>query len=397
MSVPFVASAAQSDDVVARIEALEKENAAIRKENAALREKRTLRQQNTELKSQFASQARTISPPSSTKRSDPFGAYAADLPAAYKAPIRAEPGQLRLWAEGGAIWSGGDPINSFFFRTAITPTASPPLQDIPGSFAIRPHVGWEAASGFDYRFAGSPWHVSGQFRYGEATRSVSAAFSGTEVLPGAPPVTAAFSDAPRSDLKETHWLADMALGRDIIGNGPDAMQFKFGVRVAELRSTANASNPRTVGQLGAPVPFFTDVENVVQESKFLGAGPRIGIDGSAPVGMGWTFDYLGDVAALFGTQRLQRTSSFADAAILGTPETVPSVIEAAQKFGAVFNADVQVGVSYWMAQNMKITASYRLDAFFNVLSTLDAKNDPTRLQRIDRYTHGPRLAVTAQF
>src|SRR3982074_235654 len=82
-SAANVAHAAQNDDVLARIEALEKENAAIRKENAALRENKTLRQQNTGLKSLPASEARTVTPPSPTKRSDPFGAYAADLPVAY--------------------------------------------------------------------------------------------------------------------------------------------------------------------------------------------------------------------------------------------------------------------------------------------------------------------------
>ena len=76
---------------------------------------------------------------------------------------------------------------------------------------------------------------------------------------------------------------------------------------------------------------------------------------------------------------------------------IPLVVDAVEKFGTVFNSDIQLGISYWVSQNMKISASYRLDAYFNVFYTLDAKNDATRLQRIDRYTHGPRLAVTAQF
>lgn len=46
---------------------------------------------------------------------------------------------------------------------------------------------------------------------------------------------------------------------------------------------------------------------------------------------------------------------------------------------------------------MKISASYRFDAYFNVLNTLDVKNDPNKLQTINRYIHGPRLAVAAQF
>jgi hypothetical protein len=174
------------------------------------------------------------------------------------------------------------------------------------------------------------------------------------------------------------------------------MQFKFGVRAAELRGVTAASNLRSEVIPGQGV-VLSDIENVLQESRFLGAGPRFGIEGSAPIGMGWTFDYLGDIAALFGTQKFQRTSSFDNVIVIGSPILVPSVIDAAQKFSTVFNSDIQVGVSYWINQNLKISASYRLDAFFNVLAALDTKNDPARLQTIDRYIHGPRLAVTAQF
>jgi len=387
------ALSAQSDDVLARIEALERENAAIRKENAALRENKSLTHQNTAQKSKSGPPS-AVATSDPAHRPDPFGAYAADLPLAYKGPVRAEAGQLRLWAEGGAIWSGGDPIYSFFNRTALSSVA-PVFANIPGSFALTPKPGWEAATGFDYRLAASPWHVSGQLRYGEARQSASAAFSDSITIPNTPPTTFISSDSPRADHKEVHWLADLALGRDIIGNGPYAMQFKFGVRTAEWRGTTISSNPRSV--VAPAGVFISDVENVLQQSKFLGAGPRFGIDGSAPIGMGWTFDYLGDVAALFGTQKFQRTSSSDNAVLINNPVVVPSVIDAAQRFGTVFNSDIQVGVSYWMSQNLKISFSYRLDAFFNVLSTLDVKNDPTRLQTIDRYIHGPRLAVTGQF
>jgi Legionella pneumophila major outer membrane protein precursor len=286
------------------------------------------------------------------------------------------------------IWSGGDPVDSFYNRSVG-------LATIPGFFPLTPKLGWEAATGFDYRFAGSPWHVSGQLRIGEARASASALIAQNFIVGG---VGGAFnSDSPRADQKETHWLADMALGRDVIGSGPDAMQFKFGVRVAELRSVTNATNPRFASFAGATA---SHVENAPQDNRFLGAGPRIGLDGSVPMGSGWTFDYLGDVAALFGTQKFQRVTSL-DNFVTNVPNTalvgVPRVVDAVEKFGTVFNSDIQLGVSYWVSQNMKISASYRLDAYFNVFAALDAQNDATRLQRIDRYTHGPRLAVSAQF
>jgi hypothetical protein len=384
----FSSIAAWADDadaVLARVKSLEKELAAVKKENETLRQIKQLREENTKLaKLQPAENVRHAEPVR-----NPQDAYAADMPGYYKAaPAPQERGLLKLWVEGGAIWSGGDPIDSFYTQTVG-------LANVPGFFALTPKPGWEAATGFDYRFAVSPWHVSGQLRYGEARASASALITQNFIQPGG--TTIITSDSPRADQRETHWLADMALGRDVIGSGPDAMQFKFGVRVAELRSVINATNPRFASFVGITV---SDVENAPQDNRFLGAGPRIGLDGSVPMGSGWTFDYLGDVAALFGTQKFQRVTSI-DNFVTNLPGGVPAgptrVVDAVEKFGTVFNSDIQLGISYWVSQNMKISASYRLDAFFNVFAALDAQNDATRLQRIDRYIHGPRLAVTAQF
>jgi hypothetical protein len=68
-----------------------------------------------------------------------------------------------------------------------------------------------------------------------------------------------------------------------------------------------------------------------------------------------------------------------------------------QRLSTVFNANLQVGVSYWMSPNLKLSASYRLDAWFNVLTGLSAANDPTKLQTMDRDVHGPRVGVSAVF
>lgn len=65
-----------------------------------------------------------------------------------------------------------------------------------------------------------------------------------------------------------------------------------------------------------------------------------------------------------------------------------------QRFAAVFNTDLQLGVSYWFNPNVRISASYRLDAYFNAFN---ATLDPNTRDTISRYIHGPRLRVTAQF
>ena len=115
-----------------------------------------------------------------------------DLPVSYKAPPPIEPGRFTVRVEK-AIWTGGDPVYQAFslidfttvgFAGGNTDSGSQGLGinsgSIPGIFDLNPKIGWEAATGFDYKFANSPWHVSGQFRYGEGGKtSGAAASSGT--------------------------------------------------------------------------------------------------------------------------------------------------------------------------------------------------------------------------
>src|ERR1700726_1171859 len=139
------AFAGQNEDLVARLNAAEKENAAIRRSNMELAAPK---------------------PVSVTDRmADFFGSYAADLPVAYKARPPEEPGRFTAWVEGGAIWTGGDSVFDAFSLTDFTTLRT---ESVPGIFDLNPKIGWEAATGFDYNFAGSPWHVSGQFRYGQS-------------------------------------------------------------------------------------------------------------------------------------------------------------------------------------------------------------------------------------
>ena len=391
-----------ADETLARVQALEKEIAAIKKENEALRRVKELREQNATLAKQTATKNNRLPTALLPTRQEPREAYAADLPIYAKVAAPVERGQFRVWGEGGAIWSGGDPIDSFYTRSTVSFVSGVTTE--LASFPLLPKVGWEAATGFDYRFAGSPWHVSGQFRFGEGRTSVTSASSSSESVSagGGPPTTVTVTDAESVAHKETHWIADLALGRDVIGSGADAMQFKFGTRIAELRATTNSREPVSESLIGSGNDFFIgSATNVSQQLKFLGAGPRFGVEGSVPMARMWSFDYQGDVAALFGTQNFYSRTTFDNPVVIPIPmtpfATSPPVVNTAQKFATVLNADIQVGVSYWFSQNMKATLSYRLDAFFNAFTGLDAQNDPKNLVQINRYYHGPRLALSGQF
>jgi hypothetical protein len=424
------AFAGQTDDVAARLAVLEKENAAIRKENAALRENKVLRARNASLKwaapAPQPSASISAKPATGTKPSV-FEAMAADLPVAYKAPPPESPGQFRVWAEGGAIWSGGDPVSQDFNLIDFTGIGGLAglgggigFGTIPRHFDLTPKVGWEAATGFDYRIAGSPWHVSGQFRYGEGGKtSGSASTSGVidpallALLGGGGGVVGVFggSENVSASYKETHWLADLALGRDVIGNGRDALQLKGGFRVAEFVTTTNTvDSVNNFANLAAPAVILPGIPAISAYSistsavtnarnNFLGAGPLIGIQGSVPFAGNWAFDYLGDAAVLFGTQNSTSTTTTTTAfspailAVLGGGGGGAFTTNA-QRFATVFSADIQVGISYWVTQNLKVGASYRLDALINVQN----QQDPAVANLLpDRYTHGPRLTVTGQF
>jgi hypothetical protein len=455
-----VALAGQTEEIIARLDALEKENAAIRRENAALSENKSLRERNVALKSTLAKPQPGVQPvPPSAVQSQPearsapepsrvaaekpasvsermagiFDAYAADLPLAYKAPMEA-PGQLRIWGEGGAIMTGGDPVNQTYALTDFSSLFSGFLGGvgglvgngtIPGTFNLTPKIGWEGATGFDYRFAGSPWHVSGQFRYGEGGKTSGTASSTGSIDPtllallvgaGGGVMAGVITGAGGSETistgyKETHWLADIAVGRDVAGNGANALQVKGGLRIAELvatTSTTDKSNqffnfPPTA-LFGGAGPVISSIglnRSVVtnQRNAFLGAGPRVGIEGSVPFAGKWSLDYLGDAAILFGTQKSlnsQTTTASITPAFLNGLFGGGGVVNSSltERFGTVFNGDIQVGISYWVTENVKVSGSYRLDAFINVQN-----QDATAVTNLmpDRYTHGPRVAVTGQF
>jgi hypothetical protein len=404
--VQISAWADSADDALARVRTLEREIAAIKQENEALRRVNKLRGENAALVKQTAGNNAGMAVVPASTGSNPREAYAADMPIVAKAAAPIEPGRMRVWAEGGANWSGGDPIDNFYTRSTVSFVSG--ITTGLASFPLLPKVGWEAATGFDYRFAGSPWHVSGQFRYGEGRTRVTSASSSSDSLSagGGPLSTIMVTDAESVAHKETHWMADLALGRDVIGSGADAMQFKFGMRIAELHATTNSreSVSETGINIGAPPNnnfFIAGDTNFSQELKFLGAGPRFGVEGSVPMARGWSFDYQGDVAALLGTQNFYTRTTFDNNVFIPMPIVMfplaPPVVNTAQKFATVLNADIQVGVSYWFSQNMKASLSYRLDAFFNAFTGLDAQNDPKNLAQINRYIHGPRLAVSAQF
>jgi opacity protein-like surface antigen len=318
-------------------------------------------------------------------------------------------GQWSSWSEAGLT---GHP--------ALDPAIGlPPLGPVAN---VDPGSGWEGALGFDYHLgqcgaatapllvkAGppcwlSPYHVSGQFRYGQ-NNGGSDPFSLTGV--NVPFLTTSGTSAPGvvnatgsgTLNSESHWLVDLGVGRDF-GLGSGNVQTTLGVRVAEITSTGSGAASVQACLSGEPPgPFCTTPASggfsFQSRSQFLGVGPRLGINGSQPLAGSWAFDYLGGVAVLFGDRSLNATQTVS-ATLTISPFTALTSITALNSSSTVgvLNLDAQAGISYWLTQNFKLTASYRFDGYWGAMTIIEPNGAPGQQ---DRFYYGPMLRGTILF
>jgi hypothetical protein len=277
------------------------------------------------------------------------------------------------WVEGGAFNTGGG--------------------GGVGVPAFKPNWGGEGAVGFDWQ-AQPLWHVLGQFRYGSASKTKPLNFSNASA--GGTTV----SVSGTQNLREDHWLVDFGIGRDFgLGNG--SAMWTLGVRVADLRSklTANANfTAKTFTPSGA-----ASVSNVTkgtfsaqEKASFVGAGPRFGVQGDIPLGGQWSIDWLAGAAVLFGERNFQVTATTTAGGV-----TIP-IAGTDSNSAAIFNADAEAGLSYWINPNLKITASYRFDDYFKALKTLQSaqlvgSTLVLTTSNVDRSYSGPMLRLTSKF
>jgi Legionella pneumophila major outer membrane protein precursor len=240
-------------------------------------------------------------------------ARAADVPVfKAKGPER---GLFRWTLEAGAFWTGGDPIpfntGDIFGRGIGIGFPFILLPDIIGGGEdpnVRPKVGWDVAIGFDYRFPGTPWHINGQFSYGEAKGSKDVASSFSLIQPP-PDTSVAFSSATNANLKKRHWIVDFGAGYDIFtgaSNRPALLQANFGMRIAEIKATNRVNTSGsffTSDGVDTTTATFSQSDRDVR--SFLGLGPRVGVEGAIPLWGAFGFDYAANVAVLWGQHENQ--------------------------------------------------------------------------------------------
>ena len=164
--------------------------------------------------------------------------------------------------------------------------------------------------------------------------------------------------------KNLYGFADYSIGRTLslgqelaLGN----VQATLGVRMAEPL----ANNGFT--------PSF-------DPRRYLGVGPRVGLEGNQPLQSSWAVEWQVGAALLNGNRTFDTGGGVVNSAL---PNFANS--------GSVVNVDGLLGLSYWFGSASKLTLGYRADYFkgssaFNI-GTADNAN------RVD---HGPMVRFSIQ-
>jgi len=166
-------------------------------------------------------------------------------------------------------------------------------------------------------------------------------------------------------VKDPYGFADYSIGRTLnlgqelgIGN----VQATLGVRMAEPL----ASNGFT--------PSF-------DPRRYLGVGPRVGLEGNQQLQSSWVVEWQVGAALLNGNRTFD-----AGGGVINSP--LPNFANS----GSVVNVDGLLGLSYWFDSASKLTLGYRADYFkgssaFNIGTATDSAN------RVD---HGPMVRFSIQ-
>ena len=169
--------------------------------------------------------------------------------------------------------------------------------------------------------------------------------------------------APGS-VKNPHGFSDYSIGRTL-GFGQELglgnMQATLGVRMAEPL----ASNGFT--------PSF-------DPRRYLGVGPRLGLEGNQSLQPSWVVEWQVGAALLNGNRTF-------DSGVVNS--ALPNFANS----GSVVNVDGLLGLSYWFDSASKLTLGYRADYFkgssaFNI-GTAASDN-------ANRVDHGPMVRFSIQ-
>jgi len=118
--------------------------------------------------------------------------------------------------------------------------------------------------------------------------------------------------------------------------------------------------------------------------RYMGVGPRVGLQGNAPVGNSpWAVEWQLGASMLYGNTPSD-----------GSNTSNPLAPYSSQG-GSVVNADGFLGLTRWFDAASKLTVGYRADAHFKDTTSLGLGGTPPP-QNQDRLDHGPVVRFTIQ-
>jgi hypothetical protein len=122
----------------------------------------------------------------------------------------------------------------------------------------------------------------------------------------------------------------------------------------------------------------------IDSRRYMGVGPRLGLQGNAPVGnSAWAVEWQVGASMLSGN-----SSGY------GSNANNPLAPYSSQS-GSVVNADGFLGLTRWFDAASKLTVGYRADAYLKDTTSLGLGGTPPA-QNPDRLDHGPIVRFTIQ-
>jgi hypothetical protein len=205
--------------------------------------------------------------------------------------------------------------------------------------------------------SGDRWHLSVQTPYGFSSGGSQGSYY-FQTTPGtafsAYNGTRGFTDL--SIAQPLGFVRDLGIGK---------VEATFGARVAEPLVT-NGFTP------------------ALESRRYLGVGPRVGLQGNAPVNSSWAVEWQVGASMLFGNTTTD-----------GSNASNPLAPYAGSQTGSVVNVDGLLGLSHWFDAASKLTLGYRADAHLKDTTRLGLGGTPPA-QNPDRIDHGPVVRFSIQ-
>lgn len=140
----------------------------------------------------------------------------------------------------------------------------------------------------------------------------------------------------------------------------------------------------TVGARVAEPLIANGFTPAIEDRRYAGAGPRLGLQGNAPVNSSWNLEWQVGAAMLYS-----------NGTVAGSTTTNPVTQYSQSRNGSVVNVDGLLGLTHWFDSASKLTLGYRADAYVNNSQSLGLGGVPPP-QNADRIDHGPLVRFTIQ-